>query len=78
MENSKTRKMENSYFQVGEDKFYERIGEQWFYFIFAEKRIKTGFLESLEINEPFEPLLESIFRKEVDLRLKYFCKKFAQ
>lgn len=70
--------MENKYYQEGEDTFYERDGERWFFYFFGEKGIKTGFLDTLEITESFEELNNYQFRKEIGLRLKYFTRKVAQ
>lgn len=72
------KKMENRYYMVGEDTFYERDGDRWFYYFVGEKKIETGFLDYLEINELFEPLQEKQFRKELDLRVKFFSKNVAQ
>jgi hypothetical protein len=63
---------QNKYYMVGEDNFYETFGDGFFYFLFGEKRVKTGFLDTLE-NYGVE-LDEVQYKKEIDYRLKYFIR----
>lgn len=64
--------MENKYYMLGEDNFYETFGDGFFYFIFGEKKIKTGLLDTLKSYGT--ELDEAQYRKEIDLRLRYFIR----
>jgi hypothetical protein len=64
--------MENKYYMLGEDRFFETFGDGFFYFIFGEKRIKTGFLESM--GSYITELDKVQYEKEIDYRLKYFVR----
>ena len=71
--------MENRCYMLGEDEFFETFEDRVFYFIFGEKEIKTGFLESLNPNQKYKEVTEKELRREINIRLQYFTRdKLAQ
>jgi hypothetical protein len=64
---------------LGEAEFFETFEDRFFYFIFGEKEIKTGFLESLNLNKRYKEVTEKELRREINIRLRYFTRdKLAQ